>query len=181
MKRSRDLLLTFAFVSAMCAAACAQNQDAGYDFLYKKPPEIQAKTWLNTKKNKPLTLKKLQKQGKVVILEFMISTCPHCVPIVPQLKKMHEKYSKEDVVFIAITHEGDVKKLQKWGQDNGIEYVVASDPDVKTATEYGVRGAPYIYVVAKNGLVCWQNWGQALDDDELDIALSAARATKDSK
>jgi len=161
-----------------CRVLLGQSGHAGRDFLYEKPPEISGKTWLNTKK--PLTLKKLQKKGKVVILEFMITSCPHCVPLVPRLKEIHGKYSGEDVVLIAVTHE-KAKKVGKWVKDNGIEYVVLSDPDVKTATAYACRGAPYIYVISKNGRVCWQNWGQALDDDELDIALTAARAVRKKK
>ncbi|MEW6355486.1 MAG: TlpA disulfide reductase family protein [Planctomycetota bacterium] len=172
MKKRCVLYLVLAFLFLSAGMVWGQA-----DFLYKTPPEIQGKTWLNAKK--PLTLKKL-KQKKVVILEFMITTCPHCVPIVPRMKEIHEKYSKEDVVLIAITHE-DAKKVATWVEKEKIPYPVLSDPDTKTAGAYSNTLAPYIYIVAKNGLVCWQNSGQALDDDELDIALAAARATKETK
>ncbi|NOZ22660.1 MAG: TlpA family protein disulfide reductase [Planctomycetes bacterium] len=173
MKRLCVLIFGLAFLFPASGSLWAQA-----DFLYQKPPEIQGKAWLNTKKS--LTLKKLKRKKKVVILEFMITTCPHCVPLVPRMKEIYEKYSKKDVVLIAVTHE-NAKKVAKWVKEKGIPYPVLSDPDTKTAGAYSNTIAPYIYIIGKNGLVCWQNAAQALNDDELDIALAAARATKEKK
>ena len=173
MKRSSILLFALASLLALSGTLWGQAE-----LLYQKPPEIQGKTWFNTKK--ALTLKKLKRKKKVVIIEFMITTCPHCVPVVPRMKEIHEKYSKEDVVLIAITHE-DAKKVAAWVKKENIPYPVLSDPDTKSADAYSNRIAPYIYIIAKNGLVCWQNSAQALDDDELDIAFAGARATKKKK
>ena len=91
---------------------------------------------------------------------------------------MHDEMGDLPVEEVrAITHE-NAKKVKKWIDKEKIPYPVLCDPETKTASAYSNAKAPFIYIVAKNGLVCWENAGQALDDDELDIALAGARATK---
>ncbi|HKG23650.1 MAG TPA: thioredoxin-like domain-containing protein, partial [Blastocatellia bacterium] len=56
------------------------------------PPDVE---WLNT--GRPLSLRDLR--GKVVLLDFWTYCCINCMHIIPDLKKLEQKYAKELVVI----------------------------------------------------------------------------------
>ncbi len=61
-----------------------------------RAPEIQGGSgWLNT--DKPLSIAALK--GKVVLLDFWTYGCINCIHIIPDLKKLEEKYANQLVVI----------------------------------------------------------------------------------
>jgi thiol-disulfide isomerase/thioredoxin len=61
-----------------------------------RAPELAGgRGWLNT--DKPLSLQALR--GKVVLLDFWTYGCINCIHIIPDLKRLEQKYSKELVVI----------------------------------------------------------------------------------
>src|SRR5919206_4870068 len=60
-----------------------------------RAPELEGgRGWLNT--DKPLSIAALR--GKVVLLDFWTYGCVNCMHVIPDLKKLEEKYARQLVV-----------------------------------------------------------------------------------
>src|ERR1700748_2499027 len=90
------LLLSALALSQFCTALRAEDEvDAQIRKADRAPaPELAgASAWLNTDGGKPVTIADLK--GKVVLLDFWTFGCINCMHIIPDLKKLEKKYSKE--------------------------------------------------------------------------------------
>ena len=109
---------------------------------------------------KSLSLSSLQ--GRVVILEFMEPSCPHCQTMAPILEELHQKYG-DNVTFVSIagpwdgTTESDVAKFVK---DYGSSWTYVYDSTGITVSTYGVNATPTFFVVGKNGAIVTSLQGQ---------------------
>src|SRR5678810_1467086 len=61
-----------------------------------RAPELRGRGWLNTG-GRALSLKDLR--GKIVLLDFWTYCCINCMHIIPDLKRLEEKYADEIVVI----------------------------------------------------------------------------------
>ncbi|MEK7789837.1 MAG: thioredoxin-like domain-containing protein, partial [Planctomycetota bacterium] len=91
-------------------------------------PELTGGTaWLNV--SRPLTLADLK--GKVVLLDFWTYCCINCMHIIPDLKKLETKYSK-DLVVIGVhsakfQNEREAENIRQAILRYGIEHPVIND------------------------------------------------------
>jgi peroxiredoxin len=103
-------------------------------------------------------------KGKVVVLEFMATWCPHCQNDAPIFNHLNETYKDKGVQVLSInatTKDHDkngpatVNDL-KWFRDNyAVKHPMLFDKTLKSANDYGVRGFPTIYVVDKEGKIAF--------------------------
>src|SRR5919112_3194700 len=99
MKRSLNVVASV-FIACACAAGAAASK--GSDLMSRqlkgrvRAPELAGhRGWLNT--DGPLTLAGLR--GKVVLLDFWTYGCVNCMHVIPDLKRLEEKYPNELVVI----------------------------------------------------------------------------------
>ena len=109
---------------------------------------------------KSLSLSSLQ--GRVVILEFMEPSCPHCQTMAPILEELHQQYV-DNVTFISVagpwdgTSETDVAKFVR---EYGSSWTYVYDSTGITLSTYGVNATPTFFVIGRNGAIVTSLQGQ---------------------
>ena len=118
---------------------------------------------------------------KVVVLDFMFSTCEPCEKFV---KDALEPYSKEmnnnDVAIVSISVFGtdDELKLRNYAKDYGWRHALGdTNGDIEIA--YGVTGTPKLFIIDKDGQITYEAGGTTgesvpKNSDEIDLEVNKA-------
>ncbi len=119
-----------------------------------RAPEITGgRGWLNT--DKPLSLAALK--GKVVLLDFWTYGCINCIHIIPDLKKLEEKYANQLVVIgvhsAKFQNEKETENIRRIILRYEIEHPVYNDSEYAVWQSYGVRAWPTQVLIDPAGYV----------------------------
>jgi thiol-disulfide isomerase/thioredoxin len=101
-------------------------------------------------------------QGKVVVLEFMEPSCPHCQSMAPILEQLHQKYGG-NVTFISVSGpwEGTTQNdVAKFVRDYGSSWTYVYDSSGSTMSTYGVNATPTLFIIGRNGAIVTSLQGQ---------------------
>ncbi|CAN5632382.1 hypothetical protein BH24ACI1_BH24ACI1_02330 [soil metagenome] len=144
---------------------------------FKKQAKVRApelaggKSWLNTEK--PLSIAGLK--GKVVLLDFWTYGCINCIHIIPDLKKLEEKYPNNLVVIgvhsAKFDNEKDTENIRNIVLRYGIEHPVVNDADFKIWDAYAIKAWPGLVVIDPNGYVIKTLFGEG-HFQEIDQTIS---------
>src|SRR5262245_23184180 len=63
-----------------------------------------------------------QFQGKVVVVNLWMTTCPPCKKEMPMLQRLQDKYADRDVVFVGISTDALAKTASKFVKKLKIKY-----------------------------------------------------------
>ncbi len=129
--------------------------------------------WLNT--DKPISIKDLK--GKIVLLDFWTFCCINCMHIIPDLKKLEEKYNKE-LVIIGVH---SAKFLTERGTENirqailryDIEHPVINDKDFAVWQSYTANAWPTLVLIDPRGKIIGKTTGEGVYNI-FDPVISAA-------
>lgn len=166
------LVTAAAFAATFPAAALAQAEKqvqlkqveadtkmANQEELVGKPAKDF--TLIDTQ-GKEHTLSSYVNEGKIVVLEWFNPQCPIVVrhyERTPTMKKLAEKYAKEDVVWLAVNSgadsTGSAELNEKYRQDWQMSYPVLLDASGDVGRAYGSRNTPAMYVIGKDGVVAY--------------------------
>ncbi|MGF1926042.1 MAG: TlpA family protein disulfide reductase [Bacteroidia bacterium] len=114
---------------------------------------------------KALDLEKLK--GKLVLINFSLIGCPHCVGAAQMLNRLHEKYKDKDLIILNIYPVDQKEAIVKFDtRENVKTQSYTSDRSVKQA--YPFDGYPSFYLLDKKGLVAQSYNGFY---KELEVAL----------
>jgi thiol-disulfide isomerase/thioredoxin len=124
------------------------------DTVRVRAPELTGgRGWLNTEK--PLSIAALK--GKVVLLDFWTYGCINCIHIIPDLKRLEEKYAKQLVVIgvhsAKFENEKDTENIRRIILRYELEHPVYNDADYKVWQSYGVRAWPTQVLIDPAGYV----------------------------
>ena len=124
-------------------------------------PELAGGTaWLNV--SRPLTLADLK--GKVVLLDFWTYCCINCMHIIPDLKKLETKYSKELVVIgvhsAKFQNEREAENIRQAILRYGIEHPVINDSNFAIWQAYGARAWPTLVLIDPEGNIVGSDTGE---------------------
>ncbi|HEU5458978.1 MAG TPA: thioredoxin-like domain-containing protein [Pyrinomonadaceae bacterium] len=119
-----------------------------------RAPEITGgQGWLNT--DKPLSIAALK--GKVVLLDFWTYGCINCIHIIPDLKKLEEKYANQLVVIgvhsAKFQNEKETENIRRIILRYEIEHPVYNDSEYAVWQSYGVRAWPTQVLIDPAGYV----------------------------
>lgn len=104
-----------AAIAAVCVFAPLSNAAA----LPRKAPEFVVK--LPSGDQKLLS----QYRGKVVVLEFLLTTCPHCKNTSRLMNKLQVEYGPRGLVCIGVAvNEGAMYKISGYVQETGASFLV---------------------------------------------------------
>src|SRR5215204_2645851 len=172
----RMLLSAVAVCLLLAAATRAQEGKGGDDVSTRergrvRAPELEGgRGWLNT--DKPLSLAGLR--GKVVLLDFWTYGCVNCMHVIPDLKRLEEKYPKELVVIgvhsAKFENEKETENIRRIVLRYGVEHPVVNDADFRIWNAYAVRAWPTLAVIDPAGYVVGYASGEG-NYDVLDKAI----------
>jgi thiol-disulfide isomerase/thioredoxin len=131
--------------------------------------------WLNTDKSYSIS----DFKGKLVLLDFWTYCCINCIHIMPDLKKLEEKY-KNQLVIIGVH---SAKFLTERGTENirqailryEIQHPVVNDKDFEVWESYTARAWPTLVLVDPKGKVIGMTTGEGVYN-EFDPVISSAIA-----
>jgi thiol-disulfide isomerase/thioredoxin len=161
------LLLT-AF-GAACNAQ-AQNDKEGEEvmidnFLEGKttaPDFPDGMDWLNTDREFSL----MDFRGKLVLLDFWTFCCINCMHVIPDLKKLEEKYDEELVVIgvhsAKFTNEKGTEAIRQAILRYGIDHPVVNDKNFRIWTQYGVSAWPSFVLINPKGKIIGVHSGEGI-------------------
>ncbi|HWC97184.1 MAG TPA: TlpA disulfide reductase family protein [Candidatus Sulfopaludibacter sp.] len=93
-------------------------------------------------------------RGKIVILEFMQTTCAHCAAFTGVLQQVEQKYgNKVQILSVVKAPEDDSRKVQDFAATHRITYPILFDAG-QMAFSYvrsGNLAFPHVYVIDANG------------------------------
>jgi DNA-binding beta-propeller fold protein YncE len=139
-----------------------------------RAPEITGgRGWLNT--DKPLSLAALK--GKVVLLDFWTYGCINCIHIIPDLKRLEEKYANQLVVIgvhsAKFANEKETENIRRIILRYEIEHPVYNDAEFNVWQSYGVRAWPTQILIDPAGYVIGSISGEG-NYDPIDRAIEKA-------
>lgn len=143
-------------------------------------PELDGgEAWLNTSGD--ITLKELR--GKIVILDFWTYCCINCMHVLPDLKKIEEKYPKQVVVIGVHSAKFDNEKSTEAIRSAIVRYQIAhpviNDSEMKVWRKFSVNSWPTFVVIDPEGRYIGQKGGEGnleLLDDVVSTLIPYHRA-----
>jgi peroxiredoxin len=105
--------------------------------------------------------------GKVVVLEFMATWCPHCQAETPVYNQIYDNYVTTgkgvEMIGINATPKGydkvspaTVNDLKIFREKHGSKYPLMFDRTLASANSYGINSYPSVYIIGKDGKVGYQ-------------------------
>jgi DNA-binding beta-propeller fold protein YncE len=116
--------------------------------------------WLNT--DRSYSLKDFR--GKIVLLDFWTLGCINCQHIIPEIKRLQEKFSKELVVVgvhsAKFKSEKETQRIQSAISKFGIDHPVINDADYAVWKAYGVEAWPTLVLISPDGKIAFKAEGE---------------------
>ena len=110
--------------------------------------------WINTG-GEPLTLAALH--GKILLLDFWTYGCVNCMHIIPDLKRLQEKY--DDTLVVIGVHsakfeaESDTANIRQIARRYGRTEPIVNDRGLEIWRAYGIRAWPTVILIDPAGRV----------------------------
>ena len=120
-------------------------------------------------------------RGKVVLLNAWATWCGPCRQEIPELRALHEKYSKDGLIVVGVTvdAEGTETQIGDFVKEFRMDYPLWHDPDERISAQYSIMGLPASFLIDRKGVIRWKSTGAvALGDTALERALHASLNAK---
>lgn len=95
-------------------------------------------------------------KGKFVHIEFWGTWCGGCIMEIPNIKKLRQYYSEEDLYIIGLAAYDDQEKLTRFLNETPLNYPTALI-DENVVSQYGVRSFPSSFLLDRTGKVIAKN------------------------
>jgi len=120
-------------------------------------------------------------RGQVVLLDFWAVGCPPCRIEMPELEKIHRRYSAKGLRVLGITEmDPEHDDLVRAVAELGVTYPILLDPGARIANLYGVEAHPTSVVIDAQGITRFVNAGY-LKGEEKDIERAIRKALDKAK
>jgi cytochrome c biogenesis protein CcmG, thiol:disulfide interchange protein DsbE len=87
-----------------------------------------------------------------VVLEFMRTTCSHCIYEAPILSQLHSTYQGK-VAFVSVSIDDQPSVLRSFAHNYNSTWYWLIDNGATTTNMYGISGTPTIFLLDKNLVV----------------------------
>ena len=94
-------------------------------------------------------------RGKIVVVEFMQTTCPHCAAFVPVLTSLRQKYGDKLAVLSIALAPDTPQAMQQFAAGHKLAYPLLFDQG-QVAVSYVRAGSinfPNVYLIDANGMI----------------------------
>lgn len=118
--------------------------------------------WINSK---PLDLKKLEKEGNVILVDFWTYTCINCIRANPFDEVYWQRYKNHGLVIIGVASpefeiEGVPKNVLIGVQREGLTYPILMDANMKVWNNFGNHFWPGKYLIDPDGKIIYHKFGE---------------------
>lgn len=118
--------------------------------------------WINT--DQPFTLADLK--GKIVLLDFWTYCCINCMHVLPDLKRLEQKYPDELVVIgvhsAKFTAEKESKAIEQAIQRYEIDHPVINDCNFEIWKAYNIQAWPSFMLINPTGRIVGTHSGEGI-------------------
>jgi len=111
------------------------------------------------------TIKLSDYKGKVVIINFWATRCPHCIAEIPDFVKFYNAYREKGVEVIGIVG-GPIDEVKKIISEEKITYPVCWRGVKKVVDLYGIQFVPTTFIIDKKGNIYHKKIG-AMSEEEI--------------
>ncbi len=98
-----------------------------------------------------ISLKELR--GKIIVLNFFATWCPHCQREAPSMAKLHEEFRNTDLVLLKVATKEKENDLRKHKNEFNIAFPILMDDDASCANRYGVWNRPATFLINREGKI----------------------------
>ncbi|MCZ7534959.1 MAG: TlpA family protein disulfide reductase [Acidimicrobiia bacterium] len=100
--------------------------------------------------------------GRSYLVNFWNSWCVPCRQEHPALVEFYERHRDDrDFEMIGIVRDDTEKAARDYVEDEGVEWIVALDPENRSALAFGTTGQPETFFVGPDGIVTGVHIGPA--------------------
>jgi len=173
--KTRMVVLTLAcFMLSLAMTSCQaqadnSNKDGDKDMVDSflegntNAPEFpRGLDWLNTDKD----LKLSDFRGKIILLDFWTFCCINCMHVIPELKKLEQKYDQELVVIgvhsAKFQNEKGTEAIRQAILRYEIEHPVVNDNEFQIWSQYGVHAWPSFVLINPKGKIIGVHSGEGI-------------------
>ena len=98
-------------------------------------------------------------RGRLVVLDFWATWCPHCRNAMPAMQRLHDEYESSAVAILGINcRERDRIDPVQFVRDRGFDYPILIDSGT-VAPRYRVQGIPAFFVIGPDGRLLYRGSG----------------------
>lgn len=140
------------------------------ELIGQPAPELKVLSW---EQGDPTSIQQLR--GKVALVNFWQTWCPHCRNELPHLSELYSSKKDEGLVVLGVTRDDknqDLANLQKFMSENPISFPIVR-VEQASARDYAVTGIPAAALVDKEGIIRWRGHPGSLPQDLLETLLAA--------
>jgi len=118
-------------------------------------------------------------RGRVVLLNFWAVDCPPCRIEMPELEKIHRRYSGRGLRVLGVTEMDPAPdQAARFVAQIGVTYPILLDPGARIGTLYGIEAHPTSLVIDARGIVRFVNAGYLKGEEkEIERAVREALAS----
>lgn len=118
----------------------------------------------------PMSLNELR--GKPVVLNFWATWCPACIDEMPYLQEIHEEYSDDGLMLLAIDVGENPSQVEKFLQNNNLSLPVLLDTSGVVAQKYRIQVIPTTYFIDGDGIIQSKRIGAFINAAQIEEQLS---------
>ncbi len=108
-------------------------------------------------------------KGKVILVHFFATWCPHCRREHKFLKELAEKHN---VLIYGITYKERAGQVWYWLEEHGNPYArIGHDFTGQTRIDWQVRAIPQTFIISPQGKVAYQHRGSLSADSMANVIL----------
>jgi len=124
---------------------------------------------LLTLDQEPVSLGDLR--GNPVVLNFWASWCGPCVYEMPFLQEIHEEYSEEGLMLLAVNVGESPSKVEEFVQSKGLSLPVLLDTRRVVSQQYSIRYYPTTFFIDEDGIIQEKKIGAFASKAEIEKEL----------
>ena len=96
-----------------------------------------------------------KEKGKVILLNFTINGCPHCVEAIETLNRLFTKYKSEDLQIVSFDPYDTKNSILKFNNRFNVKFptFIKSEKTNKILEDYHVDSYPTFYLIDKKGSI----------------------------
>lgn len=119
--------------------------------------------------------------GKVTVLDFWTSWCPHCKKQLPIIQKIAQDYQSKGVQFLLVSQDQvntKVEKITDTAKQLNVSLPIAWDSTLTSGRKYGATGYPVLFLLGKNGVIEALHRGSRISEEDIRAQLDQLLAGK---